>query len=260
MDGVLSRGLSLNKIPKLIESFLLDLLSFHSADIILVESSAQLQRTHQLFAVPKKRIKVSYTGVNEKAFLLPSTGIYVAPKIKEVLSQTPEKITVLFRGRINKESGIENILAAAKILEEEAKFILVTGANKKLKNISANCFIYSNVTESEISEIYKKSDVALGQVSRHRRLRYTIPHKAFEAGYFGKTYITPKSGGVLELFSEADVYFIGDPSIENIVTAIRNLKDSSLRKFYETQVKETYGKFASQEVLNLKFEKMVLEI
>lgn len=259
-DGVLSRGISINKVPKLIQSFLLDLLSFHFADVILVESHAQLERIHRFFGIPRNRIKVSFTGVNENAFLLSNTETPIILKFKDDLTQFSQKITVLFRGRINNESGIENIIAAAKILETEANFILVTSSNRILENISSNCFLYSNITESEIEEIYKNSDVALGQISHHRRLRYTIPHKAFEAGYFGKPYISPKSPGILELYSEESVCFIEDDSVENLVAAIRKLNDSSLCKTYQSQIRERYKKFASQEVLNSNFEKIILEI
>jgi len=259
-DGVLSRGFSINKVPKLIQSFLLDLLSFHFADVILVESHAQLERIHHFFRIPRNRIKVSFTGVNENAFLLSNTESRNVLKFKDDLTQDSQKITVLFRGRINRESGIENIIAAAKILETEANFILVTGPNKILESISSNCYLYSNISESEIKVIYQNSDVTLGQISLHRRLRYTIPHKAFEAGYFGKPYISLKSPGILELYSDESVYFVEDTSIGNLVAAIRKFKDLSFRKTYQSKIRERYTQFASQEVLNLNFEKIVLGI
>ena len=121
----------------------------------------------------------------------------------------------------------------------------------------SNCFLYSNITEAELKEIYESSDVALGQMSHHRRLRYTIPHKAFEAGYFGKAYISPRSAGILELYSDESVYFIKDASIENLVVAIRQLMDSALRKSYEGQIKESYRHLSSQKFLNENFEKLI---
>ncbi len=258
-DGVLSRGITFITIPKLIKSFLLDLLSFHFADVILVESRAQLERIHRIFGIPVNRIRVSFTGVNESLFSLSGIETPTILKFKADLFYCSQKINVLFRGRINKESGIEKILAAAKILESEANFILVTGPNRILENVSSNCFLYSNITESEIAEIYKNSDVALGQISHHRRLMYTIPHKAFEAGYFGKPYISPKSSGILELYSEGSAYFIEDDSIGNLVTAIRKFKDSSLRKMYQDQISKRYTQFASQRVLNSNFERIIFE-
>ena len=258
-DGVLSRGITFIKVPKLVKSFLLDLVSFHFADVILVESHAQLERIHRIFGIPINRIRVSFTGVNENSFPLFNVETPTMFKFKDDPYYCSQKINVIFRGRINKESGIENILAAAKILETEANFFLVTGPNRILENISSNCFLYSNITESEIAEIYKNSDIALGQISHHRRLRYTIPHKAFEAGYFGKPYISTRSLGILELYSEESVYFIEDDSIGNLVAAIRKFKDLSLRKMYKSKIRERYKKIASQRILNSNFEKIIFE-
>jgi len=258
-DGVLSRGITFIKIPKLVKSFLLDLVSFHFADVILVESHAQLERIHRIFGIPMNRIRVSFTGVNENSFSMFNVETPTIFKFKDDSHCCSQKINVIFRGRINKESGIENILAAAKILETEANFFLVTGRNRILKNISSNCFLYSNISQSEIADIYKNSDIALGQISHHRRLRYTIPHKAFEAGYFGKPYISTRTPGILELYSEESVYFIEDDSIDSLVAAIRKFKDLSIRTMYQSKIRERYKQTASQRILNSNFEKIIFE-
>jgi hypothetical protein len=259
-DGVLSRGISINKIPKLLHSFILDLISFHAADIILVESHAQYQRIQRLFAIPKSRLRVSFTGVNESAFFLSNISTIEESRIKNDLIHIPQKLNVLFRGRINKESGIENIIAAAKELTLEANFIFVTGANRILEKIPSNCFLYSEITEAEIKEIYSISDITLGQISRHRRLKYTIPHKAFEAGYFEKVYITPISPSLLELYPDDSVYYLEDASIGNLVSAIRKLRDLPTREIYQRRISEKYKQNSSQAALNSNFEKIVLDL
>ncbi len=259
-DGVLSRGVTINQLPRLIQSFLLDLISFHSANIILVESHAQLQRIHRLFAVPKKRLRVAFTGVNEGAFFISNKKTLEEANIKRDMKQFPHKITILFRGRINKESGIENIIAAAEELNLEANFIFVTGANKLLERVPSNCFLYSEISDAAVKEIYANSDITLGQISRHRRLRYTIPHKAFEAGYFEKVYITPSSPSLLELYPDDSVYFIEDASVADLVSAIRKFKDLPLREMYQRRIREMYRQNASQAVLNSQFEKIIFEI
>ncbi|CAN2170499.1 GT4_PimA-like domain containing protein [Candidatus Nanopelagicaceae bacterium] len=257
-DGALSRGISLNNFSKLVQSFLLDLLSFHFADKILVESHAQLKRVHRIYRIPVKRIKVSFTGVNENAFAFThEENSLLLQNLRDSIQQS-QKITVLFRGRINNEAGIERIVASARLLEKEANFIFVTGSNRILENLGSNCFTYSDISELELKQIYEISDVTIGQISHHPRLSYTIPHKAFEAGYFGKSYISPRSPGILELFSDESVYFIENASIENLVAAIRQLKDSELRKSYESHIKETYEELSSQKVLNEELERIIL--
>jgi hypothetical protein len=259
-DGVLSRGITFNKLPKLVHSYFLDWISFHSADIILVESHAQLQRIHRLFVVSKRKLKVAFTGVNESAFSMSSDQTTTETNINWDLIQSGQKLIVLFRGRINRESGIANIIAAAKELTLEANFIFVTGASKLLEDIPLNCFLYSEVSDAAIKEIYANSDITIGQISRHRRLKYTIPHKAFEAGFFERVYITPSSPSLLELYPDDSVYFLEDASVANLVSAIRKLKDFPLRQMYRRRIGEHYRQNSSQASLNVNFEKIVLEI
>jgi hypothetical protein len=256
-DGVLSRGVKISKIPKLVKSFLLDFISFHSADLILVESKSQLQRVKRIFQVPSSRIKVAFTGFNERAFSELTRETPVVSNLDRKLKLLPNQVTVLFRGRINNESGIGTIIAAAEVLISEASFIIISDPSEELKTLPSNCFIVSNVTENEMSLLYERADIALGQISNHPRLSYTIPHKAFEAGYFAKCYVTPKSKGILELFSHESVFILDDASVECLVKAIRELKNFHLREKYENRIHKEYLRLASQKILNDDFEKLV---
>lgn len=256
-DGALSRGVQIQNAFRLLSSYLLDFLSFHSACITMVESQAQLHRVNRLFVLPKKRLKVRFTGVNESAFIEPNSTTTNIAKLNEHLGSHSNRISVLFRGRINNESGIESIIAAARVLENEVNFIFVTGQHKVLLNLPSNSLSLSDVTENEMAQIYGKADIALGQISSHRRLSYTIPHKAFEAGYFGKCYVSPGSLGLLELYPENSIHLVDDASAENLVAAIQILKDSNLRHGYEKRISENYQQKASQKVLNIEFEELI---
>jgi len=256
-DGILSRGVHANKIPKLIKSFLLDYLSFHSAELILVESSGQLRRVNRIFRVPSSRVKVAFTGLNEGAFSKLAHATSVVSTLDEKLNLFPNRVVVLFRGRINNESGIGTILAAAEVLIAEASFVIVTSPSKEVRSLPSNCFLVSDVTENEMSLLYERADIALGQISEHPRLKYTIPHKAFEAGYFAKCYVTPQSKGILELFCPGSVFLMDDTSVECLVKAIRLLKDSKLREKYEDRIHEKYLRTSSQKVLNDEFERLI---
>jgi hypothetical protein len=256
-DGVLSRGVRPNKIPKLMKSFFLDFLSFHSAELILVESNGQLRRVNRNFLVPSSRIKVAFTGLNEGAFSELTHVTSEVSTLDEKLDLPTDRIVVLFRGRINNESGINTIIAAAEVLIAEASFVMVTSPSKEVMNLPSNCFLVSDVTETEMSLLYERADIALGQISKHPRLKYTIPHKAFEAGYFAKCYVTPQSKGILELFSRESVFLMDDASVECLVEAIRLLKDSQLRRNYEKSIHEKYLRLSSQKVLNDEFERLI---
>jgi hypothetical protein len=108
-----------------------------------------------------------------------------------------------------------------------------------------------------MSLLYERANIALGQISLHPRLKYTIPHKAFEAGYFAKCYVTPRSKGILELFSRESVFTMHDTSVDCLVETIRELKDVQLRRKYENRINEEYLQVSSQRILNENFEKLL---
>ena len=259
-DGVMSRGLKPRTIGKLITSFLLDFISFHSSSHILVESNPQLSRIRKYYFVSLKKMTVSFTGLNETAFEPQMHQGRIAQTLSLQLRERSFQLVVLFRGKINKESGIDVIVGAAKTLINEMAFVILTGVETALKELPSNCFIISNVTASEMAQIYEISDIALGQLSNHPRLSYTIPHKAFEAGYFAKCYVTADSRGVQELYSEQNSVYVPNVNVENLVLVLKNLQSRELREKYGESINKRYRSISSQEILNQSFERLIAEL
>jgi glycosyltransferase involved in cell wall biosynthesis len=259
-DGVLSRGLGVVKIPRLIGSYLMDLIAFHSSNLILVESKLQLQRVSRNYSIPRSRLKVSYTGVNEIAFSKHFMPTQDFVEWKEVILRKPKKLNVIFRGAINNEAGIETILIAADVLVNELNLVIIADRKRLPEKIPSNCFVFNFVSEEEMRELYRFCDVALGQISENERLNYTIPHKAFEAGYFAKTYITPRVGGIAEIYSLAAVYFLDEVNVRGLVEALKTLYDKEIRFGFEQQIQQEYNDNLSQPVIASRFEKEVRTI
>jgi len=259
-DGIVSRKRRFAIKLKLIPSYMLDLFSFHSANHILVESNAQLLRIKRRYFIVSKKLRVSFTGLNETEFSKKFEPSKKVNDLKFFIHQEANRLVVLFRGKINNESGIEIILGAAKCLEGEAVFILLTAQSKRLSEAPLNCYVVTDVTENEMAQIYDLADITLGQLSNHPRLKYTIPHKAFESGFFSKCYVSAKSSGIQELFSEKSAHLIENVSIENLVTAIRTLSQTRGFEAHGKLANASYRKLASQEVLNSKFDLLVLDI
>lgn len=256
-DGLLSRGLTLKTLPKLIVGYFVDLVAFHSVNLILVESRAQLLRVNRRFAVPKSRLYVSFTGLNENAFTKKDELGVEFQQQKQKIIESAGKINVIFRGSANNESGINIILDAAKTLVNEINLIIISNRNRLPKELPANCFVFSFVSQREMQEIYKISDIALGQISKHNRLKFTIPHKAYEAGYFAKAYITPPAVGISELYSKSAVHFLEDVSVDGLIKALRELYNSEVRCRYEKQISKEYHEKVSQKILSASFDNKV---
>jgi glycosyltransferase involved in cell wall biosynthesis len=181
-----------------LKTFLIDFISSHLATKVVLESKNQAEFYSQIFLVKRSKIAVLYTGVDEDS-------------LKDTFSQIQlpnfynnSKI-VLFRGKYNRESGVEVIAAATKLLisEDVTFWILCPGLPMHIE-FSKNTYVNRTYVQaqSEISAIYRSAQITVGQMSGERRLSRTIPHKAFESAYLSKPYITAGNSGIKELFTD----------------------------------------------------------
>ena len=109
----------------------------------------------------------------------------------------------LFRGRLNYESGILNIIDFFKEFTEihneiklviQGQGILEKEVTKKLESISNKNIFFINkfISNKNIERLMKNSIGILGQFYNYKnRLNYTIPNKYFESLRLSKIYITP---------------------------------------------------------------------
>ena len=258
-DGQLSRGLSFKNSIKFIQIYLIDFLAFHAASRLIVETEAQRIRTSRLFLISRKKINVNFTGLDESLFIEDSYSSKMQ-ELDKKLASLGFSTTIIFRGKINNESGIQNILSAASRLEEKAAFILICSKNDLLTKLPSNVIRLSELTNDELKFVYQKSDIALGQISHHPRLSYTIPHKAFEAGFFAKAYITANTQGILELYGSDAICLIEDISGSGLAAEIEKLFDPAIRSEFARRIHLDYNERASQKVLNAKFERILQEL
>jgi len=259
-DGHISRKPKLTQILKLPVIYLIDLVSLHFSDIVLLESKAQTKRINRLFALNKSKLRVQFTGLNESNFTSNELPSRLILGIRKRIQDIGFPVVVLFRGKINRESGFENLLSAARILKDSVAFVFVVGKNDEVLECPKNAIVVSDITDKELMDIYKLSDISIGQISNHRRLRYTIPHKAFEAGFFSMPFITADSAGVREYLGQDSALFLSDPSPESLAESIKNLSDKSSLRALSKKINVNHKKIASQQLLVTNFEHIVLDL
>jgi hypothetical protein len=191
-EATWDRNLLKNKIRKRIKNYLIDFLSFHFASKVILESPEEVDYISKVFLIGKRKLVSVYTGFNEFQY----KEIVLIKKQRENTN-----LKVLFRGKLNEESGIENILEAASMVENEPiDFLIATNKSLAQYSISRNTKVLTNfLSHSELSYLYFDTDVCLGQFSNSKRLNRTIPHKAFESLYFSKCYLTPATKPLLAL-------------------------------------------------------------
>jgi len=110
------------------------------------------------------------------------------------------------------------------------------------------------LNKAEIAYLLKSTDLSLGQLSDNPRLSRTIPHKAFEAAFCSTPYLTSKSLGILELFSEDEVFTFEPGSADDLATKIYeiSLQRGSIAEV-GSKMRNKYEKLATQSVLSTQF-------
>ena len=242
---------SLVKVPK---SYLIDLFAFHFSRKVFLESNEQVDFVARKFGVSRKKLSRLFTGVNEKIFESIWSNLSSRDSHR---AGTDGKFNVLFRGKNNQEAGLNCILGAAEILKyEEVQFLIVTDFMSKDIYIPPNVQIFTNrLSEVEMVKFYSISDLCLGQISSMPRIERTIPHKAFEALYFSKCYLTLPSNPILEVLpSASERASLKNPEPTDLAKEIQRLSRITM------DVKEIgrlgnlrYKEVASQEVLGSQF-------
>jgi glycosyltransferase involved in cell wall biosynthesis len=238
-----------------LKTYLIDIVSSHLAKKVILESKNQAKFYSRIFLVKRKKIAVLYTGVDEDSF-------------KNSLSQIQlpnfynnSKI-VLFRGKYNRESGIETIAAATKLLNsmDVTFWILCPGLPIHIE-FSENSYVNRNYikTQSEILNIYKSAQITVGQMSGHRRLSRTIPHKAYESAYLSKPYVTAGNSGIRELFLDNhEIICTRAGDARDLAIKIAYLLDNpESAKLIGENMNLKYRNSCSQEVLAKAFLKLI---
>jgi hypothetical protein len=209
-------------VLRLVRAYLIDFLSFHSADIIFFESKLQIARSRKVFLLKKKRVRLSYTGIDESAYKVPS-------RIPEELKMIHKKRQIiLFRGSYNPESGLELISRiSGEIILSDITIIVATRNLPQGLQFPENTTVISRFLDAgEIRYLYELADLTLGQFGQTRRQQISIPHKVFESAFFGKAYLTPSSTAIKELFDKEEIFYedtFNSASIaETIFTILQN--------------------------------------
>lgn len=259
-DGVLSRGLKFSNLHRLVSIFLVDFIAFHSSKLVLLESEAQLNRCRKIFLLSKRKCSVQYTGFDESKFNLLEPKSQLVQDLEVKINTINNPLTVIFRGKVNKESGFTRILETAAKMKKEATFLFLLGVDDQYSNTPENVLIASGFTDTEMRYLYEISDIAIGQISNHSRLRYTIPHKAYEAAFFAKCYITVDTPSVREIFDTESVFFLDQTQPGSLLTAIKLLENSDIRLSFSRHIKARYEEKLSQNLIRSSFDKQVIQV
>lgn len=234
--------------------YLIDLLAFHFASIVILESNEQLMFVRKKFLVRQEKLFVLYTGLNEDRF-----GIISRKEFRDAPTYS-DRLQVLFRGGNQSEAGLEVLRRAitCSLFTKDIHFLILT-KDRNFELDSENVeVIYDRVSSKELEDIYKSSHIVLGQMSNHERLSRTFPHKFFEAAYFGRAYISASIGPMEEFVRRGLIEgFIPGNHVDLALKINRLSKDPYKLEEFGVNIRNWYLKEASQKVLGKKFIRIV---
>lgn len=206
--NIISRGGGRVNWPGAVKWYLVDLVSFHLPDEVLLESNTQIDFVNNFFLAPRSKLKLSRAGVDEKHF-------FYDPKI-----QKKKTFTVLFRGRFLPESGVNTVIEAAKLLENTGIQVIIIGfgfSHKAVDRLMTELaptnvkIIKEKLPIDDLREKMSECHVSLGQMADHPRLERTLPCKLYETLALGLPYLTARNRGILELLRENETCVCANP-------------------------------------------------
>ena len=230
--AIIDRGLSEknNIFAKFL--FYVDKYSFKTADLIIFDTNEHINYICDLFNLNKNKFKRVWVGADEDVFY---------PILNNDDKKENNTFEVLFFGKYIPLHGLEYIIKAAKLLEneEDIKFKMIGNGqlynkiialSKKLniKNIDFIKWIEYDKLVNEINE----ADVILGIFGGTDKSLRVIPNKIFQAIACGKAVITGDSLAIRELFTDEENILLcenrNEEALKNSILEIRN--DNKLKK------------------------------
>jgi len=239
--------------PRYIFTYFMDFLSFHLSNICIFESELQCLWIRRRFLLRSSKAYSLFTGFNESMYqdLNPT----MPPELCNRLEF--QKSYILFRGSFTNEAGL-NILRNVTQSRHCLKLKFIIATNVRLKDFD-NCknviVIERFLLESEIKYLYLNCVLTLGQLRWTNRLMNTVPHKAFEAAYFGRPYMTRDASGIREFLKHEETAIFVDTETPEAVARIlhRTLTDKNFLERTGNLAKIRYDQVARQEKLQNKF-------
>lgn len=203
----------------------IDWLAVRCADIILVETEAQRDFFIKKFKGTHNKTKVLYIGADNDVF-------YPDQSIKN-----KSEFTVVFRGQFLPEAGVNHIIEAAKILENnKINFLLIGQGFLKeqivhliniLRLSNLEMILSEGVALDDFRKIMSTCHLSLGQLENHERLARTVPHKCYESMAMKLPYVTARTRPVAEILKEGEsVVFVNPADPQDLADKILYLKNN----------------------------------
>lgn len=200
-----------------------DLVPFKKCDVLIADTVEHQEYFSQKFNISKDKIKVVEVGVDTAEFY---------PKVS---LEDKEVFRVGFYGTFNPLQGIDKILGAAKILEEEKNLeIVILGSGylfKDMQKISVNLGLKNVnfqgwVAYDELNDLMNNFDVCLGIFGDSLKSDWVVPNKIFHYAALGKSIITKKSSAIERVFKDGQSIILCENNAADLAQKILGIKNN----------------------------------
>lgn len=243
---ILDRKLAKKGSVKATYYFWLDKIACRFADGIILDTEENINFFSGTFNIPRKKFTKIFVGTDEEVF---------HPR-----EQRPDDtFTIHFHGNFLPFHGVEYIVRAAKILENENIVWNIIGSgqtyveNKALaESLGAkNIRFIPKVPYEELANRIAVADISLGVFGDIERVNRVIPNKIFEAAASGVPVITGESSAAKELFADGEsVVFCRNMHAEDLAKKILLLRDNKkLREHIAANALAVFREKASMETI-----------
>lgn len=236
---------------------LLDKLSCSLADLVLLDTNAHIGFFVREFGLAKNKFRRLFVGTDTDVF-------------KPV--ELPEKhgFTVHFHGRYIPLQGVQYIVKAAKLLENERITFNLIGKGQVYEEVFrlanelrvTNVNFINPVPYSALREYMAKSDLCLGIFGDTSKAQLVIPNKIYEALAMARPVLTAKTPAIEELLIGGEDAMLCLPNNpDDIAEKIRILmQDRPLRERLAKHGHDTFALKASESVLGIQLLEYAREL
>lgn len=175
--------------------FYLDKLACTMSDVILLDTNEHINYFHETFGIEKKKFRRIFVGTDDAIFY---------PKKKK----RRDTFTITFHGGFDPLHGIQYIVKAAKLLEDQRdikfeilgsgeKYAEIRDLSRKL-NVKNITFRGEWVSYEQLPNFIAEGDIGLGIFGDTGKAKRVIPNKVFEILAMRKPLITGDSPAIKE--------------------------------------------------------------
>jgi len=183
--------------------------AFSDTKLIIANSNMVKSQIINHYAVPEKKIKVIYNGVDIKKFSPQNTQIY-RTQVRKELSISEDAKVVLFVGSGFERKGLGTLIRTASLIKSEKNLrllIIGRGNINKFKSIAKKYSIHNSIlflgARSDVEKLYAAADIFVLPT-----IYDPFSNATLEAMASGLPVITTRNNGVAELIRNGEEGFV----------------------------------------------------